>query len=144
MSEFRNKIESQMLDDEGISNMERDRGIIDDDRNMGWEIYDSGLFRFNEYFKSVIPDGYDSISDYIEDIYKDRKGELIGMELGGPGNNLFADFPKGMFKKTVGVCLNRPNHLDPDKIAKTHEILEANVFHKKSDHLSILRVIKRC
>ncbi|MEK7551019.1 MAG: hypothetical protein AAB532_00245 [Patescibacteria group bacterium] len=83
----------------------------------GWEVQDSPLlprrldrfilgeeYSYHATFRSVLPEGTNLKTDIVG-VLGDRKGEAIGIDLGGLGSRLFADFPKGFFAKTQGVVL---------------------------------------
>ena len=99
--------------------------------SMGWKYYDSPVEKFDDRFNEVLPGGLLSLSEYIEEFYTNRKGELIGMELGGPGINLFEGLSPDYFKKTVGVTLVVPEK--SNTVSEKHTILKADVFHKAHD-----------
>jgi hypothetical protein len=99
-------------------------------RQGSWLIYDSPLKSFDGSMD--LPEGCKSIKDYLDHEYDERLGDLIGIELGGPGSKLFADLntDRQRFKKSVGVTL-RDIRYEPAKESDpliNHEILEANVF----------------
>ncbi len=96
-----------------------------------WEIYDAPLDEFNRSFKKSLPEG--GFQAFVDMYYKERKGQLIGMELGGPGSNFFGGFDEGTFKETVGVTLNdlrETNQKEADD-SRHHSIIEADVFSIK-------------
>lgn len=66
--------------------------------------YDSNLVSFSNRFSDVLPSGND-LREYIETTFASQKGKLIGLELGGPGVELFRGFSPGFFLRTAGVCL---------------------------------------
>ena len=88
---------------------------------------------FSNFFKEVVPTGYEDLQTYIEEALKDRRGNAVGIEFGGPGSELFAGFSEGFFKKTLGICLvdsrdlMSPDPLPRDK-ARNHEVISGNMF----------------
>jgi hypothetical protein len=96
-----------------------------------WEIYDAPFNQFNESFRRSLPEG--GFQAFVDTHYGERKGQLIGMELGGPGSNFFGGFEEGTFKETVGVTLNdlrQTNQKETDN-SRHHSIIEADVFSIK-------------
>lgn len=93
-----------------------------------YPIYDSPLSFFNEDMKSVLPEDCTNITTYLEKKYPEKKGELIGIELGGPGCRLFKDL-EPLFKKTAGFTLHNDPSLEP---GKNHDVVEADVFYKRT------------
>lgn len=97
---------------------------------VGWAVYDSPVTFFDNAL--ALPEGYNKISEYIDGEYKEGVGNLIGIELGGPGSKLFRDLnsDKRRFAKSVGVTLVdlRRDFLKLADKENSHEILEANVF----------------
>ena len=102
------------------------------DELMGWKYYDSRLEKFDDRFGEVLPNGFTSISGYVEEFYLDKKGDMVGMELGGPGIKLFHELSPDYFKKTVGVTLVIPEK--SNTVSENHTILKADVFHKAYDN----------
>lgn len=96
-----------------------------------WGYYDSDAIDFEKDFREVFGSGIETFEKYLEEYYSTRKGDLIGIEIGGPGINLFNDLnQEGFFKKTVGVTLAQPKNTD--KLRKPHEVIFADVFNKRS------------
>jgi len=97
---------------------------------VGWAVYDSPVKFYDNLFE--LPDGYKKILDYLDGEYKEKLGDLVGIELGGPGSQLFKDLneSKRRFIKSVGVALadaRYDNAKQSDKLIN-HEVIEANVF----------------
>lgn len=87
--------------------------------------YDSMIENYEKDFKDLLVP-FETFYDFLKDTYGNRCGNLIGMELGGPGVNFFEGIPAGVFKQTVGVTLKRlPEH---EVLLGRHEVLAADVF----------------
>lgn len=102
-----------------------------------WTVYDSGLTTGNnsmqKEFKKLLPEGV-NIKEFIEQVLSKRR-QRVGLEIGGPGNNLFAEFTPGFFKETRGVILAMTPDLQiSEKKRKksganpTHQIIKADAF----------------
>lgn len=111
---------------------------IDVEKNKKWDIYDSGLvsgenpLEFD--FLKLYPRGFKNIKDYLEKEYKKEKGKIYGIELGGPGSRLFADFSSGFIKKSFGITLF--DHRTEDQKIKdnerNHQILTLDIFDENT------------
>ena len=85
---------------------------LEQGNQIGWGITDSTLINatkyslcpFEKYFAKLIPET-ENLKEYIEKEFTDRRGISIGVELGGTGSNMFADFTPGFFQKTAGINL---------------------------------------
>lgn len=110
----------------------------DDDERLGWMLYDSPIEIYDENFKEVLPENIEDLNSYIKSIYRQKKGKLIGIELGGPGKKLFANLAPEYFAKTAGFTLHKKSE-DKENESKNgqHQIIEADVFsrRKKDDIL---------
>jgi len=88
-----------------------------------WAHHDSSLWVIGSSFYKVLPEKYvgelnkkiytkveeygEAYKKYIEDTFSLKSDkERTAIEFGGPGSKLFSGFTKGLFKKTVGVCLD--------------------------------------
>jgi len=120
---------------------------------FAWGMYDSPLKDFGKTFCKTIPDEYAEVlknknfvdldeygkawKNYIEDTLEAGAGNLKAIEFGGPGSELFADFTKKFFKKTVGVCLE--DIRDPDSIKKDeslgHSVVQGDILDTKDSQL---------
>lgn len=99
-----------------------------------WQIYDSRVDPQEGAFKDILPKGF---LDFVKTNYPDRLGDLIGMELGGPGSNLFHTFPKGIFKETVGVTLEdmRSEYKKLQDDERNHSVIIGDVLSRKPDSI---------
>lgn len=106
----------------------RDR-ITENNKNneYGWNIYDSGLNSFDNYFRDIYPHEYGNLKFFIESKMEEKKGIAIGVELGGPGCRLFEDFNKNLFAKTFGMVLHKqPQYQDLDLSESKHRVIEGD------------------
>lgn len=96
-----------------------------------WDVYDSPLAEYDRSFKDVLEGK--TFQQFIETHYTDKQGNLVGMELGGPGHNLFQGFKEGLFRETVGVTLNdiRKESDKKEDVTRNHQVIEADVFLRK-------------
>lgn len=110
-----------------------------------WDIADSPLLpteqkmhkgkpivSFQESFAPVLPEK-ENIKDYVERILAEKRGEAIGIEIGGTGSALFRGFSDGFFQKTAGVNLtDYRDQLDPDPTpednARNHIVIPGDLF----------------
>lgn len=63
---------------------------------------------FETTFSKVLPEKYQEtggLKRYIEEVLAPKKGSAVGLELGGPGSQLFRGFSSEFFNKTAGICL---------------------------------------
>jgi hypothetical protein len=67
---------------------------------------------------------------YIERTLAGQGARLSAVEFGGEGSNLFSDFSRGFFKKTIGVSLEdrRPDAICKEDEIKNHEVLVGDIF----------------
>ncbi len=99
-----------------------------------WPTYDSSLNEgersFSEYFRDVIPAEYRNIGAYVEDTLAHRRGQAIGIELGGTGSRLFSDFTPGFFSHTLGTVLNdlRDRQQQREDTENHHEVIATDMF----------------
>src|SRR3989338_10931638 len=102
-----------------------------DTEELEWTDYNSKIDSFGktffdtlpkEFFEKVKCDTRNAFLIYIESTLTDQRentsDQLTAVEFGGPGSNLFRAFPKGFFKRTVGVCL-KDIRLPGEKIRDT-------------------------
>jgi hypothetical protein len=95
-----------------------------------FEYYDSRLHSYEADFQDLIAP-HSSLLDFISDKYNKKLGDLVAIELGGPGVNLFSDLdPDGkVFRKTAGFTLFKlPEHFD---LENNHEVVEADVLQRR-------------
>jgi len=95
-------------------------------RLNAFEYYDSPIESYERDFAEVLKP-YKNFSEYIKGNYGEKKGDLIGIELGGPGVNLFDGFEWDTFSKTAGFTLKK---LPEYKVDLNHEVIEADVFSR--------------
>ncbi len=100
--------------------------------DVNWGTVNSGLltgeYPFQERFAAVLPDAR-NIKNYIEETFGNKKGQTVGLELGGIGSQLFSEFSPGFFHKTFGVTLIDNRYLYPRLVENTnHEVIEGDVF----------------
>lgn len=78
-------------------------------RNHSYRNIDSHLENedasFSYFFRNVLPEGQKNMKSYIESVFQEKRGNIIGVEFGGIGSNLFRGFSKGFFKETFGITL---------------------------------------
>jgi hypothetical protein len=108
-------------------------------RKEGWQHNNSPLryhwnilrwMPYQETFRGVLPRGESSVRRYIEGALTDKKGVAVGIDLGGPGSSVFADFTEGFFKKSAGVTLvdhRKPRLIERDE-KKHHIVIPGNIF----------------
>jgi len=93
-----------------------------------YDYYDSTVDTYLEDFKDFLKP-FENFNEYIKNTFGNKIGSLVGIELGGPGNNFFSSFEKGMFKKTAGFTLTFPKDLEN---VNNHEVVESDVFLRTS------------
>ncbi|HEX9153368.1 MAG TPA: hypothetical protein VF809_00945 [Candidatus Saccharimonadales bacterium] len=75
-----------------------------------WDAIDSSLetgdHSFESWFREVLPPG-ESLKEYIVNTLA-LLDHRLGVELGGPGSQMFSEFPDGFFEETAGVALTDP------------------------------------
>lgn len=106
-----------------------------------WGVLDSSLdgqnassyLSFYDSFKSVLPEGTESLRSYIETELASRKGVAIGIEFGGMGSKSFSEFTPGFFQESIGVSLvdhrsklRSPNQVIKEDKARHHTVLEGD------------------
>lgn len=105
-----------------------------------WDIYDSHLDNssddspFQATFACLLPESESSLISYIERLLSRKRGAAIGIEFGGPGSNLFGDFPKGFFRQTAGVTLTdvRTESAEARDNERHHSVITGNMFSSKT------------
>ena len=99
-----------------------------------WGTYNSELLgeydSFNNAFLEVIPKEYSNIKQYIETEFADIKGQVVGMEMGGPGSKLFSGFDPDLFEASYGFTLVDFRNKDEkkDDSLRHHEIVEGDAL----------------
>jgi len=76
--------------------------------------------------------------NYILQTLPVGKREMTAVELGGPGGRLFKGFPEGVFRRTLGVCLNdirTPAQRKAEYEYDNHLVAEANILDIETDTL---------
>lgn len=100
-----------------------------------WAVYDSKLHDLDTLFE--ISGENQGLAEYLDREYQEKVGQLVGLELGGPGSNLFSDLnaDKCRFLKSVGVVLvdKRMDHTKEKDRKNNHEVIEANAFSTNFD-----------
>jgi len=96
-----------------------------------WAVYDSDVTSFDLSFAGVLED-YGDIKSFIEKEYSGKKGELVAIELGGPGNTLFGSFPEGYLARSAGFTLRDVKKGIENKEARLHHsVYEADILSKR-------------
>jgi hypothetical protein len=101
-------------------------------RLNAFEYYDSPIESYERDFAEVLKP-YKGFNEFIKANYSGleysrKKGDLVGIELGGPGVKLFDGFEWDTFSKTAGFTLKKlPEHVGD----LNHEVIEADVFSKQ-------------
>ncbi|OHA20164.1 MAG: hypothetical protein A2849_01500 [Candidatus Taylorbacteria bacterium RIFCSPHIGHO2_01_FULL_51_15] len=93
---------------------------------------------FNTAFRRVLPEGEKSLRAYIdiEKTLSDRSGKAVGLEFGGIGSAVFAEFTPHCFKKTAGIALSDiRNRMRSDPTMqddeRNHSVIEGNIFSEE-------------
>lgn len=86
-------------------------------------------FSIQETFESVLPRGF-NMKEYIESRLSPVAGNAVGIEVGGPGDRVFADFDDGFFSVTLGILLNDKRSKDKkiEDVARSHSVITGNLF----------------
>lgn len=112
---------------QSISYINQEKQNHNEDKSP-WNRYDSPL----DYYDFHDAEGkLFKVVNYLDQEYKEQLGSLIGIELGGPGSQLFEDLNEApRFKKSLGVTLVdfRDGERKKADQANNHEVLEANIF----------------
>ncbi len=102
-----------------------------------WPTYDSSLENFESDLVFSLPKDYepnlkeDRFKKYIEEtLSKEKNRNLTAVEFGGPGSQLFRDFTKKFFTKTVGVCLKdiRPEDIKKHDVENNHSLIIGDIM----------------
>lgn len=116
------------------------------DGQHGWEVQDSSLlpgrldrlvlgeeYSYHTTFRSVLPKGTNLKTDIVG-VLGDKRGEAIGIDIGGLGSKLFGDFPKGFFAKTRGVALFDSRNLlqRMDDANSNHGVIVGDITRDKT------------
>ena len=121
--DIREKI--QLFRERAVKDIKRER----EEGKFAWPNYDSPLSFYRDYFQ--LPEGCNSLLDYLNQVYKLKLGKLKGMEIGGTGSRLFADLNTGhIFEKSLGVTLvdTRDDELKKTDDDNSHDVVPANAF----------------
>ncbi|MFA5926523.1 MAG: hypothetical protein WC831_06420 [Parcubacteria group bacterium] len=105
-----------------------------------WYMYNrhllSGNESYQETFEDLIPNKYENIRKYIEDVLKDKKGSALGLDIGGIGSTVFEEFSSNFFSQTAGVCLKdtrRKHNIDVSLDEQRHHaVIEGDIANKKT------------
>lgn len=114
------EIEATKITTDSSRELEKEDGLF-------YNVFDSSLKNFNHDMSSTLPKDCKDISQYLDTRYPAKKGRMVGIELGGPGCNLFKDL-RPLFSKTVGFTLHADQNL---KSPQNHEVIEADVFSRR-------------
>lgn len=122
------------------ANTQRERG-----ETRPWAVYDSALrhhaatfeHAYERSFHRVIPEEFSTMKTYIEQRFFEKKGNVVGMDIGGTGSKLFRDFPAGFFEKSFGVTLmdQRDDEVKKKDGARHHAVIEADAFSSKGQRM---------
>jgi len=101
-----------------------------------YDHWDSDIANFDAFFAGVLKP-FKSIGEYVASNYEKRKGQLIGVEFGGPARKLFQDLNvENIFSHSAGFVL-RDHRSEAEKhqdIERHHEVVESDVFFKDGAH----------
>lgn len=112
-----------------------------------WGTYDSKEWSYDIAFSRVMPERHlqaghfpeeGIISRYLRKKFENRAGDLVGIELGGPGSSLFEDLnkssDKNLFVKSAGVTLMdfRSNDRRVIDNKNNHTVIATNIFEQKN------------
>lgn len=109
-------------------------GEQDTDRKEYWNVYDKGLENVGRSFVGLWrrhESKPQSFKDYLELILRDKKGQVVLCELGGPGNNLVSDFSPGFIAKSVGFTIEKPQKKIIKKGLPNHQNITADIFSRQ-------------
>lgn len=73
-----------------------------------WGYYDSEIEHYGHNFDRTVPNNENSktsFNEYAEKFLKEKQGNAVAIELGGPGSNLFRGFSNGFFIRPWGLRL---------------------------------------
>jgi hypothetical protein len=106
-----------------------------------FEYYDSQIESYEFDFGEFLKEYAGSFALYLKVNYPDKLGNLVGMELGGPGIRFFEglDWSRNIFRRTVGITLQ----ILKEHIHKpgNHDLVEADVFLNKRNAILSWRKI---
>ncbi len=103
-----------------------------------YAMYDDTLEDFEYTFSDIDVLKSARFETYLEQRFGERVGNLVGLELGGPGANFFGGFREGMFAKTAGVTILdlRSRYQNQEEKQRDnrrhHEIIEGDIFSKQA------------
>lgn len=112
----------------------RAKELVEEKGLSAWQHADSHLLEgkasFHNTFKNALPSGEQDIRTYIEKTLAMKKGIAIGVELGGPGGNLFGDFSDGFFSKTAGITLggSYDTKMEQQNRERNHTVIHGDLF----------------
>ena len=111
------------------------------DKARPWAVYDSALhhyattfdYPYERSFRHLIPEEFPTMRAYIEQRFFEKRGAVVGMDIGGTGSALFRDFSPGFFVKSLGVVLadQREENTKQEDEELHHSVLEADAFSSK-------------
>lgn len=127
---LRQGVAQTKTESENAREFERASNMGEESQSMGWDYYDSSLQNYEASFEDVFPEGVKSFQEYIDRYYANKKGDLVGIEIGGPAIKLFNGLNEdGVFRKTAGFTLHTPKEAE---VRLPHQIIEADVFNKRN------------
>ena len=122
------------------ANVEREQ-----DKAKPWAVYDSALrhhaatfeHAYERSFHALIPEKFPTMNTYIEQRFFEKKGSVVGMDIGGTGSKLFRDFSSAFFGESFGVTLvdQRNEGMKKEDNSRHHFVLEADAFSSKGQRM---------
>ncbi len=112
---------------------------------MAWAIQNSTLLSpldkeydhhsYEGTFQKLLPEGV-NLKEFIENSLSERKGQAVGIDIGGLGSQVFKEFSPGFFERSAGVVLTdtRIEHkVDPREDAmRGHSVIEGDLFKQET------------
>jgi len=95
------------------------------DLEYSWDAYDKGLQDYSIFFEKVCPDKKAGLKLFVENTLSDRRGQAVGVDVGGPGLMLFQGFDPNFFYKTIGAILLKRYEYS-EILDEKHTIIEAD------------------
>jgi len=94
----------------GLLRHRRESAVVDTQIKASkdsWVFRNSHIENMHLTFKRVLPKGEQSLRGYLKRIleHRKKKGGAVGIEFGGPGDQVFYPIGDNLFKKTAGVTL---------------------------------------
>ncbi len=114
------------------------------DKDFPWGYFDSplqepyptGQSYENTFQRLIPPEHHGDIRSYIESELKDKRGEAIGIDIGGLGSSVFHGFSSGFFRRTAGISLHdiRAKYgieIEEDTI-RGHTVIEGDITKRET------------